>query len=591
MTCAAPTGDADSATDGGTATAEWDELVGAALLGRERRALPGGSGPALLVLAAVRTVRGRAGLTPAAATGAPEPAGADPRPPLPRAAALRLTHLVRYALRSTAARGWNTTGGDLAALAPEWLEIANEQGYRPPPWQIPELLDAARHRTDLRAAVLTFAGPRGLWLAALRPEWRFALRAAPAGTATAASGSGQPGSKGSDGSDGPDGADRAERQRRLWEEGLFAERVGALTALRAADPEAGRELLVSTWSQERAEDRLMFLDALREELYPGDEPFLEAALTDRGRTVRATAAELLSVLPGSALAGRMAVRAGACVALDRTGAYSTDTLVVEPPPECDAAMTRDGVVAKPPQGRGERSWWLTQVVEAASLGRWSAHLGGRTPEEIVALPVADDWRDDLHAAWSRAAVHQRDAAWARALLGPPDAPVAEAADRAATLLSLMPPADRTAWATGFISAKGLTDAYRVLADCPTPWPPPLAKAVMGGFHAALRRGASHPNHYSGVLGLAQQHLDPAVGRALLSVLIPEADRAVEVEAEAAEKARREAAAAAGDASQPAPRRGGGPTRGEQWAAAFRQLADTLELREVMRAELETRPAR
>ncbi|MFE6650275.1 DUF5691 domain-containing protein, partial [Nocardioides sp. NPDC057772] len=37
-----------------------------------------------------------------------------------------------------------------------------------------------------------------------------------------------------------------------------------------------------------------------------DEPFLEQALTDRSRNVRATAAELLSALPESALAARMA---------------------------------------------------------------------------------------------------------------------------------------------------------------------------------------------------------------------------------------------------------------------------------------------
>ncbi|NEA84333.1 hypothetical protein G3I30_36035, partial [Actinospica acidiphila] len=71
---------------------------------------------------------------------------------------------------------------------------------------------------------------------------------------------------------------------------------------------------------------------------------------------------------------------------------------VEAPHECDAAMERDGVVAKAPAGRGERSWWLGQLVEAAPLGTWPGRLGGRTPEEIVALPVADGWQGELHAA-------------------------------------------------------------------------------------------------------------------------------------------------------------------------------------------------
>lgn len=108
----------------------------------------------------------------------------------------------------------------------------------------------------------------------------------------------------------------------------------------------------------------MFLDALRTGLSAADEPFLEEALTDRSRNVRATAAELLSALPDSALAGRMAARARSCVSLGPEG------ITVEAPYACDPAMERDGVAAKPPNGRGERSWWLGQLVDAAPLSMW-----------------------------------------------------------------------------------------------------------------------------------------------------------------------------------------------------------------------------
>ncbi|PWS44049.1 hypothetical protein DKT74_13390, partial [Streptomyces sp. ZEA17I] len=156
-----------------------------------------------------------------------------------------------------------------------------------------------------------------LWLAALNPEWKFALRGSAAGAPT------------------PDTGD-PEAVRRLWEEGLFAERVALLDAVRAQDPAAALALLTTTWSTERAEDRLMFLDALRAGLGAGDEEFLEQALTDRSRNVRATAAELLSALPSSAFAGRMAARAASCVHPDRTGAGLS--IAVEAPHECDAGM-------------------------------------------------------------------------------------------------------------------------------------------------------------------------------------------------------------------------------------------------------------
>ncbi|MEU1134018.1 hypothetical protein ABZ383_29880, partial [Streptomyces sp. NPDC005900] len=73
--------------------ASWEELITAALLGTDRRALPadltapGRTAPAaLLDEAAVQTVRRRAGLRPAPAATPPEPAARDPRPPVPPAA-------------------------------------------------------------------------------------------------------------------------------------------------------------------------------------------------------------------------------------------------------------------------------------------------------------------------------------------------------------------------------------------------------------------------------------------------------------------------------------------------------------------------
>ncbi|MFD6619978.1 DUF5691 domain-containing protein, partial [Streptomyces albidoflavus] len=353
-----------------TTTPTWDDLVTTALLGTDRR--PSTTPKHLLDEAALQTVRRRAGLRPSQAATPPTPAAPDPRPPLPPLARNRLALLLTDRPGTGTTRRGATP--DLLELLPQWLTTANGHGYAAPPELLPALLDAARGRTDLRPGVLTFAGPRALWLARLNPDWKFALRATPgSGTALPP----------------PDEPHQIEH---LWQEGLFAERVALLAAVRAHDPEAARTLLESTWSTERAEDRLMFLDSLRTGLADADEPFLERALTDRSRNVRATAAELLSALPRSALAGRMADRALSCVALDRT----TGTVVVEAPHECDAAMERDGMVAKPPAGRGERSWWLGQLIEAAPLDRWRARLGGGTPEEIVALPVADDWRGELH---------------------------------------------------------------------------------------------------------------------------------------------------------------------------------------------------
>ncbi|MET9576938.1 DUF5691 domain-containing protein [Streptomyces massasporeus] len=541
----------------------WEGLVTTALLGTDRRTPPGTApGPdapaALLDAAAVETVRRRAGRRPARAAERPQPAPRDPRPALPPAAARRLAMLLadRPGPPGGGRRG---AAPDLTELLPQWLAVANARGFAPPPQVLPALLDAARGRTDLRPAALEFAGPRALWLARLNPEWRFALRATPGGGAAL-----------------PHPEDD-ERVQQLWQEGLFAERVALLSALRSREPAAARDLLATTWATERAEDRLMFLDSLRAGLGPDDEPFLEQALADRSRNVRATAAELLSALPGSALAARMAVRAGACVAIDHmrtaqpggtgvedaepSGATkSAPTIAVEAPHECDPGMERDGVVAKAPAGRGERSWWLGQLVEAAPLATWPRRLGGRTPREIVALPVADDWQGELHAAWCRAAVRQRDAEWSRALLGEPSAPDAggpgavSLAERA-KLLGTLGAAERAEWVAGFIAAHGLSEAFQLLGVCAVPWAAPLGRAVVDALNIA-RDAGSYPWSFSGVMGLAERCLDPSEASRLDALL------AVPDEPENAS-----------------------PGAGGYWAEAFQRLVTTLRLRAAMTEEL------
>ncbi|WLQ64618.1 DUF5691 domain-containing protein [Streptomyces glycanivorans] len=530
-------------TTGVPVNASWEDLVTSAVLGTDRRPLRTGDGAsaapsALLDAAAAHTVRRRAALRPATGAALPTPAPADLRPPLPAAARRRLAQLLadRSAQPGGGRRG---SAPDLTELIPQWLTSAGAHGYRAPAELLPALLDAARARTDLRPHVLAFAGPRGLWLASLNPEWRFALRASTRDARR------------------PDTADPG-TVRLIWEEGLFAERAALLGAVRDQDPGGARSLLASTWSSERAEDRLMFLDSLRSGLSGDDEAFLEEALADRSRNVRATAAELLSSLPGSALARRMADRATSCVNPDRTG--GAVSVAVEAPHECDAAMQRDGVVPVPPSGRGERSWWLGQLVEATPLGVWRERFGGRAAHELVALPVADGWAGELHAAWCRAAVRQRDPDWARALLGAPSTPPANGPGTASLaerskLLAVLPPPERALWVAGFIAAHGLSEAFQLLGVCSVPWEAPLGRSVVDALDIA-RDAGSYPWSFSGVMGLAERCLNPA-----------EADRLAVL------------------TTTPDEPEGASPGAGGYWSEAFQRLVSTLRLRAAMDAEL------
>ncbi|RSS60623.1 hypothetical protein EF912_09455, partial [Streptomyces sp. WAC07061] len=262
------------------------------------------------------------------------------------------------------------------------------------------------------------------------------------------------------------------------------------------------------------------------------------------------AAELLSALPASALAGRMAERALACVGPE----------AVVPPAECDAGMLRDGVVKRPPAGRGERAWWLGQLVESAPLSCWRDRFGGLSPARIVALPVAEGWAEEIHAAWCRAAVRQRDPLWSKALLGPASAPpaagpgTASLAERA-KLLETLTERERAAWVAEFVRAHGLSEAFQLLGVCRVPWAGELGRAVVDALDAA-REAGSYPWSFSGVMGLAERCLDPA-----------EADRLEAMTAAAQDPPEASPGAAA------------------YWAEAFQRLVATLRLRGAMLAEL------
>ncbi len=175
--------------------------------------------------------------------------------------------------------------------------------------------------------------------------------------------------------------------------------------------------------------------------------------------------------------------------------------------------------------------------------------------------MADDWHADLQAAWCRAAVRQRDAAWARALLGPPTAPEAggpgavSLAERA-KLLGTLRAVERAEWVAGFIATHGLSEAFQLLGMCAVPWAPPLGRAVVDALNIA-RDAGSYPWSFSGVMGLAERCLDPSEAGRLDGLL------AIPDEPE--------------DAS---------PGAGGYWAEAFQRLVTTLRLRAAMTEELE-----
>jgi hypothetical protein len=375
-----------------------DELAKQALVGtgRSAPALPRADGPLgealtavgegspeakLLAAATVLSQYEACGRSPARhAPPVATPAPPDAKPECSRRAGALLGHLL--AMTNTPAKH---------TLTAEWLELAGGARQRVPHRLLPDLLEYGASYRASRQRIADATDARGAWLMSLNPRWQFA-------------------------------AGEQVDHRALWETGSAEQRVSSIRRLRESDPAAARDLVMSTWKQDGADERAKFVEAMRTSLGADDEPFLEAALDDRSKQVRAAAADLLARLPESAFVRRMIERAGPMLQftpgapgglLKRAKAGKLD--VTLPPEKFDAAWSRDGITEKSDERIGQRQWRLVQVVSSVPPAHWSRAWGAE-PEAIVAAAGATEHADKLLLAWTRAATRHPDPDWVAALL-------------------------------------------------------------------------------------------------------------------------------------------------------------------------------
>jgi hypothetical protein len=284
-----------------------------------------------------------------------------------------------------------------AAMLIEWLTACMRANQRPPASMLPALLDAATRRiesrTILRAPTAAAVGPPGLWLCRLNPDW---------GALVA--------------------EDASVDAQQIWQTGSKPERIAALRRLRLTDPGAARDLLNSTFATEPATDRAAFLDALSVGLSASDEVFLETALSDRSKEVRAAASALLSRLPQSAFVARMIARVTPLLIFTSAepGKFlrkgKAAQLTIELPAACDEAMKRDGIEPKPTAGSrfGERQFWLFQMLAMIPPAHWSKTFVATPAQLLAAIP--NDYIDTMQMAWNKATANAQDADWAEAFV-------------------------------------------------------------------------------------------------------------------------------------------------------------------------------
>ncbi|MCG3185388.1 MAG: hypothetical protein ICCCNLDF_03619 [Planctomycetes bacterium] len=427
-----------------------EQVAKAALLGLERGRpeLPAASGALAAAVAGISSDQVEARWLDAAAlasmhahAGRLPPTGKPPAAPCPADS---------RAPCGDAARRYLATmlGGRFDIALPEFVTALDVAGLRMPEVQVPPLLDKALAAEVGRDSYLHVCGEVGRWLGGRNTNWSRLY--APESPTT-------------------------------WTDGTLPERALWLREFRTRDVDAAREALAAVWEQEDARTRSVLLAALAGGVSMSDEPFLESALDDRRKEVRAEAAALLATLPQSRFVQRMRERLKPLLKIDKKG-----RIEITLPATFDKSMERDAIEKSLPYSDfGDKAAWLAGMIACVPPGEWCRDK--LTPEKLLKQAGETDWALALRFGWSRAAALHRDEEWCSTLLRLPVGP--QFRDVTNALLRALP-------ADTMQEMLARLDGVDVLdwpAYAPQPWSGALTLAAAGRLQDLFKRW--NANHY------------------------------------------------------------------------------------------------
>lgn len=351
--------------------------------------------------------------------------------------------------------------GEFRELLPEWLAAMKKARKRVPEEYLPAVLVHGATESSLRGMIVDVLGRRGEWLAAQHPEWQYATR-------------------------------RDEKD--VWETGSREERLLLLENLRAVDPAKARELLVTTWPQESAKDRVVFLEKLGAGVSPADEPFLNEALQDRSVEVRRAARALLARLPNSDFSRRLQELAKQLLSFKKP-LIGKARIEVALPEDPLAWLKANGIeIDSPPKNAaksaGPKAWSLKELVSLVPIRYWS-ELWQKSPIEIVRAGDESEWRESFMLGFVAAVQRDRDPDWIEALVTftasePKQVPLLE-------LVSYLPPARLEALSLRALQSvkTGLSDghpAFHLLLAHRSAWSDQLSRTAVNSIKKRIAQG-------------------------------------------------------------------------------------------------------
>lgn len=363
----------------------WETLVANALIGTDRQTpqLPTSEGQLQALLSQVPSDPEATLLQSAGILASYQQAGQCPLPNKGQLPDLCPPERVSRCSDQTHQHLQTILSGEYKEVLSELLRLMAQAHQHIPAETLPTLLEKGRGKTELRPSIQAVIGERGRWLARHNSAWAYAAGQILPQTDT--------------------GEIDQEAVENLWKTFDHTLRVDLLKTFRSLNPPAAREILATTWKQEKAKDRAIFIAALKTHLSLADEPFLEAALCDRTQDVRTCAGDLLAHLPESQYCQRMTERVQTYIQ------FEGDTVTIQLPKD-DGSWKDEGL--EPLSGKlGKRASLLMQIVAAVPLRVWSDD-----PPSLIEVAHNHQHSAALIQGWTLATQKQANTVWAKALL-------------------------------------------------------------------------------------------------------------------------------------------------------------------------------
>ncbi|MDX2111929.1 MAG: DUF5691 domain-containing protein [Verrucomicrobiota bacterium] len=449
-----------------TGDANWDGLL-AQCVNSDREG-------SLLGLAAALQLARQGGYKPLKLDGIPVCAEHEERPYCSEAASSLLVRML---------------DGYEAESISEWLELCQARGQLVRPECVPDLLNWVAGKTASIPHVQAVMGNRAQWLITQNRDWeKLAVSASPVDV--------------------------------HFDIGDSGERLAALKAMRQRDPATARIRLESTWAKESPEDRPALLHVLEINLGMEDEPFLEAALDDKRKEVRRTAAHLLGELPQSRLTLRMIERVTPLLKWQAGGLLRSAKLDVTLPEACTPAMIRDGIEQKSTNPKqGQRAWWFQQMLAAVSPAHWSV-LWKTTPTALLNVArKQEEVSSECVQGLTHATIRFSDREWAEALVGMPMEKGWMEFAISPALLKVLSAETRLDF---FIKILGQSSVSRSLAIIDyalvfTPWNPLLARTIISTMQKQwpLQQDWAVYTSWLSTLKRVARHIPPFTAQSML----------------------------------------------------------------------------